>query len=74
MTRIHHSCTSDAACAGSTPRKFESTPYYASIEALRNIRTSERFDLALADAYSVGVALFKVLTGGYPMTVTEADE
>ena len=42
---------------------FQGNPAYACPEALRNGRTAKQYDLALADAYSIGATLFQLLTG-----------
>ena len=46
---------------------FQGNPAYACPEALRNGRTGKRYDLALADSYSVGATLFQLLTGELPV-------
>ena len=46
---------------------FQGNPAYACPEALRNGRTGEPYDLALADAYGVGATLFRLLTGEVPV-------
>ena len=52
---------------------FQGNPAYACPEALRNGCTGERYDLALADAYSIGVTLFKLLTNELPARAPRED-
>ena len=47
--------------------EFQGNPAFAAPEALRNGRTGKHYSTALADAYSVGVTLFQLLTGQLPV-------
>ena len=52
--------------------EFQGNPAYASLQALRNGLTCKQYSLPLADAYSLGVTLFQLLTGELPVRAMRA--